>query len=81
MADLPQPPRKCIELIPPERLSFLLAEMHGSAVAAARHRYGAWALGKVLGRTTGGLAGGFLQDLTEFWMQCYFLRVPKFLSF
>lgn len=32
--------RKCIELIPPERLGFLLAEMHGHAVAAARHRYG-----------------------------------------
>eukprot|EP00438_Fugacium_kawagutii_P008458 Skav230200 [mRNA] locus=scaffold2443:47716:49956:+ [translate_table: standard] len=32
--------RKCIELIPPERLGFLLAEMRGSAVAAARHRYG-----------------------------------------
>ena len=33
-------PRKCIELIPPDRLHFVLSEMLGHAVAAARHRYG-----------------------------------------
>ncbi|CAK9104676.1 Maternal protein pumilio, partial [Durusdinium trenchii] len=40
--------QKCIQLIPPERLGFLLAEMHGSAVAAASHRYGCRVLERLL---------------------------------
>ena len=40
--------RKCIELIPPEKLGFLFEEMSGHAVTAARHRYGCRVLERLL---------------------------------
>eukprot|EP00442_Polarella_glacialis_P045053 CAMPEP_0115152138 /NCGR_PEP_ID=MMETSP0227-20121206/65997_1 /TAXON_ID=89957 /ORGANISM="Polarella glacialis, Strain CCMP 1383" /LENGTH=647 /DNA_ID=CAMNT_0002562719 /DNA_START=210 /DNA_END=2155 /DNA_ORIENTATION=+ len=40
--------QKCIELISPDRVQFVLAEMRGNAVAAARHRYGCRVLERLL---------------------------------
>mmetsp|Transcript_24291 Transcript_24291/g.64115 ORF Transcript_24291/g.64115 Transcript_24291/m.64115 type:complete len:291 (-) Transcript_24291:41-913(-) len=40
--------QKCIELMPPDRLSFVLTEMKGHTVNAARHRYGCRVLERLI---------------------------------
>mmetsp|Transcript_56361 Transcript_56361/g.175040 ORF Transcript_56361/g.175040 Transcript_56361/m.175040 type:complete len:316 (+) Transcript_56361:55-1002(+) len=55
--------QKCIELMPADRVQFVLAELKGHAVGAARHRYGCRVLERLIEHCSSSQTAGLVDEV------------------